>query len=257
MGPGHLECEDLFVLGNCEQVNVISQHDVFVLHGIIGHHQTRIETDGGVYAAFISESDISALGSVMVDNAIINSQVISNRDIHVTSPKGMIAGGKVYALKNIITATIGSEFGMLTETAVGKDFLTTGRTQDIARKIAVHIENLRRIQELKQQLERLKVPIERMPVDKQEIYIGVLRKEQTSQAEMNSLLRRKKILGQALTDFIAASIQVLDNLYPPVNVQIGDVIQEIRQKLTTVTLSFDHQLGIVSTSSVNKGESAP
>lgn len=247
-GPGSIECDDLIVLGNVEQVNVACRGDIFVAGGVIGHHQTTLDADGRIVAGFISEAKLSALREIIAANAIINSHIISNTSIRVLSDKGMIAGGKLYSLKEIVSATIGSEFGMLTETTVGKDFLGSSRMENIANLIQAHEDNLRRIQALKQQIHKARVRVENMPPDKQEIYIGILRKEQASMNEMKSLLRRKKNIHRGLHDFLEGSIQVLDSLYPPVRVQIGNAIREIRQKLNTVTLKYDNALGIVSNS---------
>lgn len=251
-GPGSIECDDLFVLGNCEQMTVISRNDVLISGGIIGHNTSTFDVDGRVMASFISEARVSALREVLALNAIINSQVVSNQAITVTSPRGMIAGGKLMALSGISAATLGSEFGMLTETVVGKDFLSSSRLEDIAKKILLHEANLRRIQELKSQLLRARVRVEQMAPDKQEIYIGILKKEQNSQIELKSLIRRKKTLTQGLHDFLTGSIQVLNSLFPPVRVQIGDAIREIREKLNAVTLTYDPRQGIVSDAKNNE-----
>lgn len=244
-GPGTIECEDLFILGNCEQMKIVSHHDIFITGGIVGHHQTSIDADGGIYSSFVSEARLSALGEIIVSNAILYSHIISNGITRVTSEKGIIAGGTIYSLKGIVAATIGSEFGMLTETTVGKDFLTTARLKDIADKIALHEDNLRRIQELKERLAKSRVPIEQMPPDKQDIYVGVLQKEQNSHVQLRSLMRRRRTLSQGLREFLSASVQVLDTLYPPVRIQIADAIREVTEKLRNVTLTYSKHQGIV------------
>jgi uncharacterized protein (DUF342 family) len=245
-GPGNLHCEDLFVLGNCEQINVSALGDIFISGGVIGHRQSNIETDGSLYASFVSEANISALGEVTITNAIINSRVISTDCVRVVSNKGMITGGSIQALKEISACTIGSEFGMLTETIVGKDFLTVNRLAGIMEKMKLHEDNLRRIADLKNQMARARVRIEKLPPDKQEIYIGVLRKESNSQAELRNLTRRKDKLSRTLSDFLTASIRVLDSIFPPVRVQIVNEITEITKQLNDVTLQYDKDIGIVS-----------
>ncbi|MBI3985921.1 MAG: DUF342 domain-containing protein [Lentisphaerae bacterium] len=260
-GPGAIECDDLFIVGNCEQVKIVSRNDVFISGGIVGHNQTELDADGGIYASFISEAKLSALGEVIADNAIINSQVISGIRIRVLSPKGMIAGGTLMALREIAASTIGSEFGMLTQTVVGKDFLSSSRIEVLTTRIRANEDNLRRIQELKQQLAKSRVSIENMPPEKQEIYIGILRKEQVSQTELKSLVRRKKTLNAGLQEFLDGSVKVVDNLFPPVRVQIGDAIKEFRERLNAVTLTYNKTLGIVSRSSAqeqaNPGDPTP
>jgi uncharacterized protein len=245
-GPGSIECDDLFVVGDCEQIKVISRGDVFIAGGVIGHNKTEIAADGGIYCAFVSEAKMSALGEVVVTNAVINSEVVSSDIIRITSPKGMIAGGSLHSLREISAATIGSEFGMMTEVFVGKDFLTSTRLGEITAKIVMHEGNLARIQNLKNEMSKSKIQIERLPKDKQEIYIGVLRKEQNSLDELKSLIRRRDILQRALGEFLTASVRVLNSIYPPSRVQILDAISEVKQKLNAVTLKWGKQ-GVIMT----------
>ena len=245
-GFGTIQCEDVFVQGNCEHVKIIAQGDVFISGGVMGHRRTSIDADGGVYTAFVSEAKVSALGEIVVSNAVINSHVTSNDSVRVTSEKGMITGGTTQALKDIVVQTIGSEFGMLTETVVGKDFLTTQRLEVIREKIRLHENNLYRIQNLKQELVKARVRVEELPPEKQEIYIGVLRKEAQSRTELQSLTRKKKRLRQSLQEFLSASVQVLKSLYPPFRVQIVNEIKDVKEKLNAVTLKYDVHQGIVS-----------
>jgi uncharacterized protein len=238
-GPGRVECEDLFVLGNCEFVDIHSGGDVFMSGGFSGHHKSVVNADGAFYATFVNEAEVSALGEMVVANAIVGSRVVSNDSVRVTSNRGIIAAGTVQALRGVIVQTLGSEFGMFTETIVGKDFLTSPRLARIAEKIKAHEDNLRRIQELKQEMAKAHMRVEELPPDKQEIYISVLRKESQSQSEIRSLTRRKVKLSHHLREFIAASIQVLDSVYPPLRVQIGDEIKEITDRLDAVTLQYD------------------
>jgi len=245
-GPGNIECDDLFVVGNCEQIKVVARGDVFITGGIIGHNKTEIAADGGIYCSFASEAMISALGEVVVANAIINSEVVSSDIIKVTSPKGMIAGGRLHSLRELSAATIGSEFGMMTQVFVGKDFLTPTRLGEILARISMHEENLSRIQQLKNEMSRSRVQIENLPRDKQEIYIGILRKERNSLNELKSLMRRRDILQRALGEFLAASVKVLNSIYPPSRIQILDAISDVKQKLNAVILRWGKQ-GVVMT----------
>ncbi len=238
-GPGSIDCEDLFVLGNCDRMTLNARGDVFVSGGIVGHDPAVIAADGGVYAGFISEAKLSALGEVVASNAIINSQITSNSRVVVTSDRGLIAGGTIQALREVVARTIGSEFGMLTETVVGRDYLTTTRLEQIVEKIHAHEETLRRIQELKSEFLKARVRVDDLPPDKQELYLGVLRKESQSQSELRSLARRRARLSHQLREFLSASVQVLDSLLPPVRIQIVNEIKEINNRLNAVTIKYD------------------
>jgi len=239
LGPGSIECDDLFVLGDCEQMVISSYGDVYVAGGIIGRRESRVDADGGIYCTFISEARLSAVGEVVVSNAIMNSDVTSNDVIRVTSPKGIIAGGDLYSLKGIEAATIGSEFGLPTNVAVGKDFLTASRLEDVKARIVQYEENLGRIDELKREIARARVPLEKLPSDKQEIYIGVLKKEKALRLELKALLRRRKTLGTGLEEFLSACVRAVDGIYPPSHIQILDAVEEVKEKMKTATLRYE------------------
>jgi uncharacterized protein (DUF342 family) len=256
-GPGTLECDELFLLGNCDLMDITSGGDVFMSGGVSGHHKSAINADGSFYASFINEAEVSALGEVVVANAIVGSRVVSNDSVRVTSPRGIIAGGTIQSLRGVIVQTLGSEFGMFTETIVGKDFLTSHRLSRIAETIRVHEENLRRIQELKQEMAKANMRVEELPPDKQEIYIGILRKESQSQSELRSLARRKIKLSHHLREFIAASVRVLDSVYPPLRVQIGDEIKEINDRLDAVTLQYDAGRVVITAAPPKENQESP
>jgi hypothetical protein len=245
-GPGQVRCDDLIVTGDCENIEVSSSGDVFILGGITGHNETRIDADGDLFANFISEADVSALGNVSIVNAIVNSRVISNGMVRVSSEQGMISGGSIQALRGVSVYTIGSEFGLFTETIVGKDFLTEQRLKDFSETIRQHEENLRRIMRLKMEVSKARVALEQLPPDKQELYIGVLRKEKQSRSELSVLTRRRARLSSRINEFLSASIQILEELFPPVRVQIVDEIKEFRERMHAVTLKYDASRGIVS-----------
>jgi uncharacterized protein (DUF342 family) len=186
------------------------------------------------------------LGNVSIVNAIVNSRVISNGMVRVSSEQGMISGGSIQALRGVSVYTIGSEFGLFTETIVGKDFLTEQRLKDFSETIRQHEENLRRIMRLKMEVSKARVALEQLPPDKQELYIGVLRKEKQSRSELSVLTRRRARLSSRINEFLSASIQILEELFPPVRVQIVDEIKEFRERMHAVTLKYDASRGIVS-----------
>ena len=134
---------------------------------------------------------------------------------------------------------------MLTETVVGQDFLTTARLEDIQQKITLNEQNLERIEELKALMARSRLSVDRMPPAKQEIFIGVLRKERATREELKVLQRRKATMDTGIKNFLEGSIQVLDSLYPPVRVQIGDAEMNIRERFHAVTLTYNEKNGII------------
>ena len=192
-----------------------------------------------MYARAISDANVQSLGDVVVRNSITYSDVTSNGEVKVVAEQGALVGGNISALRAITARNVGSDFGTYTTTSVGVDFLTPRRLSRIDQRIREYEENLSKIDLLKQKLSAAKVDISKLPPEKQDLYISVLQKEIKTREELNSLRRSKEKFDRAIKDFLKASIRVLENLHPPVKVQIGDAIEEIRERMHKVTLVLD------------------
>lgn len=238
-GPLSIQCEDLFVQGNVEAATIFVGGDVYIGGGIIGKKTGAIEADGRIFARHASDATLRAFGDIVIKNSITYSDVSANGCVSVTSERGSIVGGSVSALKGIVANSIGSDFGTYTATTVGKDFLTTSRLVAIERRIKEHETSLAKMDMLKKKLAEAKVDISKLPPDKQDIYISILQKEIKTREEMNSLRRGKDKFDRAIKEFLTASIRVANELHPPVRVQIGEAIREIRERMEKVILVLD------------------
>lgn len=245
-GPVTIRCEDLYVLGNIEGATIYCTGDLYVRGGIIGKRIGVVEVDGRVYARFITDATVQAMEDVVATNSITYSEVISNSRILVKAERGAIVGGSISALKEIVAQSIGSDFGTYTSTTVGKDFLTPKRFQILDQKIKEYELNLAKIDLLKKRLGASAATISKLPTQRQDVLISVLQKEIQIRAELNSLKRSKDRLNQAIEGFLSACIKILDQLYPPLRVQIGEVIQEIKEKMQHVTLLLDRDTKVLT-----------
>jgi uncharacterized protein (DUF342 family) len=241
-----VDADDVIIAGNCERSEVSSVGDVFVGGGVVGKKEGKIYADGRVAARHVSDAEVEALGEIIVTNTITYSEVTSNSRVVVTAERGSIVGGRIAALQGIEARSIGSDFGTYTVTAVGRDFLTGKRLKRIVELIDVHEDNLKRIAQLKGRLAKHNVDVKKLSPAKQDIYLGILRKEVKSQQELQSLTRRRDRLSQALSDVLEATVRIREELYPPVRVEIADAIREIEERLRQVVVYRDLKDGIVA-----------
>lgn len=241
-----VDADDVIVSGNCERSEVHSAGDVLIGGGVVGKREGKIFADGRVAARHVADAEIEALGDVVVTNSITYSNVTSNSRVRVTAEKGAIVGGRVAALRGIEARSVGSDFGTYTVTAVGRDFLTVRRMERLKEIIREHEDNLTRIGALKERMAKHNVDVRRLPPEKQDIYLGVLRKEARSRMELDGLLRRRDRVNEALSDVLEAAVRIREELYPPVRVEIADTIREIESRLRGVVVYRDRKDGIVT-----------
>ena len=239
VGPVFVRAEDIYVACSVEKSILISSGDVYVGAEIQGASTGSVEADGRVYARSISDTTIEALGDVVARNSITYSDVVSSGEVRVISGGGALLGGTISALRGIVARNVGSDFGVLTSTAAGVDFLSPRRLEKIERRIQEYENSLARINTLKRSLSKTKIDLKALPPDKQDMVISLFQKEMKVNEELGSLRRAKDKFATAIKNFLEASIRVLDTLHPPVKVQIGNAIEEIKERIGRVTLVLD------------------
>lgn len=241
-----LEGEDVYVEGNVRGASITARGDVWVGGEIAGMEQEVVEAHGRVFARSISNTAVQGLGDVVARDAIACSEISSHGRVIVTAERGTVVGGSVSALRGIQARTIGSDFGgTLTRVAVGPDFLTLQRLAGMEQRIREHEASLARIAELKRRIGVETASLVKIPQDKQDLYISLLRKEDKVGGELLSLRRGKERFEQSMKEFLEASVEVFEKLHPPVQVQIGEVIETIRERLEGVVLALGKDRKIV------------
>jgi uncharacterized protein (DUF342 family) len=239
LGPVSIRCEDLYVRGNVEAATIEASGDVCVGGGILGKEGGTLLVQGKVTARSIQDATIEAGGDTVVRDSIAYSNITSNGMVHVVANQGSIVGGTISDLEKIEARRIGSDFGAQTTMIVGKDFLTSRRLTRIDQGIRTHQETLSKIELIKQRLAQGGVQSASLLPGQQDVLIALLQREAKARDEHRSLVRARSLLGQALKDFLSASIRVIEELTPPVKVQICSAVEEIGQRMGRVVLMLD------------------
>ena len=95
--------------------------NITVKLGIEGKGQTKVIAGGNIKAKFIINSKVEAMGTIQIDDSIINSNVFSNDKIFVTDKHGKIIGGETTALYEMQAKISGVPNENKTILAVGKN----------------------------------------------------------------------------------------------------------------------------------------
>jgi len=98
--------------------------------GFIGKDKGIIKAGGKIGARFIQSGTVYSDDEIIVENAILHSNVTSGRQIVVKGKKASIIGGKIFASDYIESQIIGALAGTKTLIETGVDIL---KEQDIAR----------------------------------------------------------------------------------------------------------------------------
>jgi len=120
------------VHGSIDRATVSAEGDVVAFKGIKGRADSSVRAGGAVWTKFVENANITAGGSIVVTDGIVNSTLLSSKEIICIGKRAGIVGGKCRAGESILAQTIGSKVGN-TETIceVGFDPLTVEKIEEV------------------------------------------------------------------------------------------------------------------------------
>lgn len=111
-----IQCNDVV-----EGAYINAEGNVILRAGLKGQGKAVIKAGGDVVAKFIESATIIAGGSVIVDEAILNSEIRAAKEVNCIGRKGLIIGGRVVAGTGVRCAILGSDGEIRTVVEVGQD----------------------------------------------------------------------------------------------------------------------------------------
>ncbi len=111
---------DIFIGEGVENAVIRCGANLKVNRGILGRGKCFVIAKGDVISDFIESTRVNAGENIFVKNSIVRSMITSKGCVDVTSGKGRIMGGTVYALKGVTANEIGTETGTETIIKVGR-----------------------------------------------------------------------------------------------------------------------------------------
>lgn len=219
---------DVEVRGLVEDCALKAQGKVFIRGGFTGSGKGRVEAGGEVAVAHVRNQAVRAEGDILVAKEAVNSRLQSRGQVMV---KGLLAGGRVQALRAIVCETAGTEKGTPTVLEAGFDFLVAEEMTDIhevlgdlgryARKLEVGIQQLQDLEKLNRSLDRWSI----------ELVFETERMRSLVEAKIASLRERFSELENKGGDGRDASILVLRKAYPGTVIRIGQDILRVEEPL--------------------------
>jgi len=109
---------DVEVRGLIEDVTIRANGSIVAKGGITGSNVGKLIAAGNIYCQFVQQANLEAMGNVLVDGSIINSNVLCGKKI-VIRKRGLLVGGKTMSRDGIEAAQIGTESAVPTEIEIG------------------------------------------------------------------------------------------------------------------------------------------
>ena len=222
---------DIIVDNTVQAATVESGGDVIVRRGILTRAKTAVHAEGNVYARFIENSIVEAEGDVVVENAILNSEVRSNGSVVALAGEGSMIGGQVLAYDHVVAKKIGSS-------AHVKTYIQTGYRYDVQKQ---YLDALAKLKSVQKQMADVKKNYDYVSGTSGDFdKLGELRGK-----AMNLLKLQKQMQediteinnGRVFNQFTA--IEVQDHLFQGAEILIGDVRYRYRKEAGFAAIKWD------------------
>jgi hypothetical protein len=224
---------DVEVLGVVEGAEIISGGNIILHKGIQGMGKSHIQAAGFIQARYIENANVIAGGDVHSE-AILHSTVTCKGSITVEGKKGMISGGTVRAGMSVSTRILGSHMGTITNVEVGIDPTMLGEYGDLKKDIPKMENEVQKIEQVIQLLNKRKELAGKLDDDKQEMYMSAVRNKIFLTNKLNQSKKKFESMQSEVEHKNAGVVKITNELYPGVKISIGNVSTYVRDEIKYV-----------------------
>ncbi len=248
---------DIIIGKNVDDAIIEAGGDVTVKLGIGGKGSSVVTAGGNLRAKYILNSNIKAMGSILIDDSIINSNVFSNEKILVTDKHGKIIGGEAMALYEIHAKISGVPKENKTILTVGKNIYIEMELSDIRNEIHIIKEKLEETtQKLKSSFgeevfSNPKGLLAILPPVKKKPCLELLSELTSHNKELKILTEKYKEKEEELKFDHEPSIEITDMVYPGTLIKIKKSVRLIEDNLRNVKFYEDTEQKIVRFTAAN------
>ncbi|MBU8934939.1 MAG: FapA family protein [candidate division Zixibacteria bacterium] len=229
---------NLDVGGNVQDCVIDCKGNIVIKGGCFGKGEGNIKVGGDIILKFAEGLTIESGGNVTVGGELINCQVTAGGNVDICGKKGTIAGGAIYAGKEIRSSVAGSDAGTITDLYVAYDTEIMSEYENTMQEIDRVNADLKRVKETLYGLYRLQGD-GKLDSDKEAI-LKQLEEFQTGAPDaLKALDETKAGIEGRMQEFKDAQIVVKDTLYPGVIAHFGMVYREFTEQTGACKLTLE------------------
>ena len=153
---------NISVQGSVYAAKLIAEGQITIKQGFAGRNQGELKAAGNINVEFIENGKVDTEASLIVENAIMHSDISADKAVKVVKNKGLIVGGNIQATELVEANIIGSSFDTSTEISAGitpeirKEFEEVKELyQDKKEKLMNNIKNISLLQKKDKEKEGL------------------------------------------------------------------------------------------------------
>ncbi len=230
---------DIKVGEGVEAALLSADGSIYIQQGVKGAGKAVLRTKKNVYASFLEQTIVLAVGDVKVKNACLRCSIKSNGKVELISDKGYLVGGTIKARYGISAAGIGTDKGIHTEISFGQDYL-------IADQIELAEKEMKKLNETKVRLDTL---IRQCEKSGDRANLELYRKEKLKTLKLIESLSLKLFnLREKFEQHFPSEIVVRGTVYPGVVIESHGRYHEFTSPKKKIKIQFDQSTGRITES---------
>ena len=215
---------DIEIKGFIEGAEVIAEGSIAVKGGITAASKGLVKAGQNIYARFIENSLVEAVGDVMVRDSIMQSQVRSGGSVIVSDRRAIIVGGVIQAFNLVQSKVLGSQLATQTVIEVGVNPLLRQEYQNLMKIKAEKKKVYDNLNQNLQTFQRSAVPLDSLSDKRRFALIKMLDDFKSLRQEMSSYEERLAFLEGEFEKTHSAKVRVSEVVYPGVRITIGQSV---------------------------------
>jgi uncharacterized protein (DUF342 family) len=234
--------EDLVINGVLDGSEVTAGGKVTVKGGIVGQ-TTRVVAEGDVNAKYIRNAHVESGHDIVVNDAIMHSNVIAAEKVQLVGAKGLLVGGTTIAGVEVSAKEMGAKMSTPTDIEVGENPRLREEAQHVEQELKVVEDQLDKAKKgiafLKDMSQKLG---DKMPADKKEMLSKLTRTQFKLMGDMKPLQDRKAKVVAAENEMKTTKrgkVNCMGVIYPGVKITVTKASRHISEELKYSTLVED------------------
>jgi uncharacterized protein len=205
--------------------------DLATSRGILGRGDGLVVAGGGLTAKFVENCRVEAGGEIAVEAGILNSRMYTLDRVE-TGPRGVLIGGRTYAVNGVATQNVGSASGTRTEIFCGIDFVVQRKLEWIRDK---NIALALRLKAVQAQMKPGNPTSARLAPLEEKLRDAIHRMNESARALVGGLDKNE-----------AAALEVRGSIFPGCYIEICHVPFVVQKEMKRVRFTLNKEKGKVA-----------
>lgn len=233
---------DILIEKTVGNVHLKAGGDILLTGGATGRGATYLEAGRDIYARFVQNAALAATGSIYIEEASMHSRLSAAGEIAIDTGRGELIGGKSLCGHYLRVRKLGSKVETSTQITIGVDPKTFGRLKELEAEFEERKKTLERVRLHIQQIEESKKRGKEISEDDENTYERLLLIRTKFEKFLNSLESQRDSVLSTIKPDPKAVIEVLESVYPGVEISFGIGIQKYRVERKPIFLPSRFQV---------------